>query len=363
MCTKPLKAWTIGRNPSGSAMLRITSWDTDHLQRLVNGSIVAVQVASNPDGLIPAPALITTSSIATEVITHYVPIPCGKCLECLKQRGQEWTNRCILEHLSHGPDTCYFVTLTYRDEALPKTYYDDPDTGEAYPAYTLSVRDVQLFLKRLRKRLFGNSGGTLRYYVAGEYGPSTLRPHYHALIFGAPGLTLNPTPHPTYMHSPDIEAVWPHGHHQINVMTDDTIAYACHYVTGKLHADNYALYDDHNMTRPFARMSRNPALGRAYYDCNDIFADVDNQPLLTLNVSRETGGLRMPVPAYFWRLYASSADPDHLKSLKIHRANVARDRVLTTMANTNLTYPEVLAAKERQAHHRYDKMTRRTDNV
>lgn len=52
---------------------------------------------------------------------------------------------------------------------------DDPNFS------TLSPRDITLFLKRLRKHL---PPGSLRYFLAGEYGEQTFRPHYHLCLFG-----------------------------------------------------------------------------------------------------------------------------------------------------------------------------------
>lgn len=55
---------------------------------------------------------------------------------------------------------------------------------------SLSVRDCQLFFKRLRKiqasQSFSNlSQRTIKYYLAGEYGGKGGRPHYHIILFNA----------------------------------------------------------------------------------------------------------------------------------------------------------------------------------
>lgn len=50
---------------------------------------------------------------------------------------------------------------------------------------TLNKRDVQLFFKRLRKyHAKQNNRSRVKYYLCGEYGGRTKRPHYHAIIFG-----------------------------------------------------------------------------------------------------------------------------------------------------------------------------------
>ena len=110
---------------------------------------------------------------------EYVEIPCGKCIGCRLAYSRMWADRCIAEATLHEDN--FFVTLTYNDENLP--IVADPETGEIKKnIHTLDKRDVQLFFKRLRKNYpYENN---LRFFMAGEYGSTTARPHYHALIFG-----------------------------------------------------------------------------------------------------------------------------------------------------------------------------------
>ena len=63
-----------------------------------------------------------------------------------------------------------FLTLTYDDDNLP-------------PNASLSKSDLQKFFKRLRKDL-SYVDRKIKYFAAGEYGPKTNRPHYHAIVFG-----------------------------------------------------------------------------------------------------------------------------------------------------------------------------------
>jgi len=44
---------------------------------------------------------------------------------------------------------------------------------------SLSKKDFQLYMRRLRF----DAGKGLKYYVCGEYGTKSNRPHYHAIIF------------------------------------------------------------------------------------------------------------------------------------------------------------------------------------
>lgn len=109
-------------------------------------------------------------SISMLSVHRGIPFPCGQCLFCRINRRRMWTARLMLESLMHK-SSC-FLTLTYDNEHLPNH---------------LIKRDVQLFLKRLRKYLSTHEGHyKLRYYIAGEYGEKSHRPHYHAILYGIP---------------------------------------------------------------------------------------------------------------------------------------------------------------------------------
>lgn len=102
---------------------------------------VAPYVVRHPDGLIDR-------------------VRCGRCHPCRIRRKQSWVGRLLLEaaDFSH----VRFLTLTYEE-----------DPGE------LSVRDLQLFLKRFRV-----SFGQARYFAVGEYGEVSGRGHWHLITYG-----------------------------------------------------------------------------------------------------------------------------------------------------------------------------------
>ena len=91
-------------------------------------------------------------------------LPCGTCLGCKAARATSWAYRCM--HEASLYDHNRFITLTYDDDHLP-------------PNGWLNLRDVQLWMKRLRKAI----PTKIRYFLTGEYGSNTGRPHYHALLF------------------------------------------------------------------------------------------------------------------------------------------------------------------------------------
>lgn len=113
-----------------------------------------------------------------------VPVPCGHCLGCRLDRSKYWAERMLLEYATHRdgiPDkSALFVTLTYDDDHVPFVRCHD-----GVMRHNLDPRDPQLFIKRLRKFYDTRFDRKLRFYLCGEYGSTTFRPHYHMILFGA----------------------------------------------------------------------------------------------------------------------------------------------------------------------------------
>lgn len=152
---------------------------------------------------------------------YNLTLPCGRCIGCRLERSRQWALRCIHEASLHEHNC--FVTLTYSDENQPD------DEG-------LHFRDVQLFLKRLRKRFPG-----VRYYGCGEYGGQFGRPHWHIILFN---LTFNDltlwkrsnADHSLY-RSATLEALWPYGYSSIGRVTFESAAYVARYIMKKVTGD------------------------------------------------------------------------------------------------------------------------------
>lgn len=239
-----------------------------------------------------------------------IQIACGKCIGCRLDKSREWATRCMLELPEH--EQSWFVTLTYNDEHLPYKIQTNPLTKETRSSPTLNPVDVQLFLKRLRKRF---EGTTIRFFMCGEYGSLNKRPHYHLILFGAPlndRLTfLKKKNGDVYFSSDDVYELWTDKNGEsigYNVTTSvnwNTCAYVARYVQKK--ADSPIVRKDIDVVPEFIRMSRRPGIGRAYYDKfkDDIY--------LSDQISK---GFEVPVrpPKYFDRLY----DVDgHMRMLEL----------------------------------------------
>lgn len=174
---------------------------------------------------------------------------CGQCLPCRLNKRRVWSHRIMLEAKQYEDNA--FITLTYSDEHLP-------EGGTLVPAH------YQRWLKRLRFRL---QPKTIRYFIVGEYGEGTERPHYHAILFGFPHCEHAPrlcTKRKCAVCSL-VSDTWGYGLVQVGTLTHASAQYCAGYITKKLtKADDPRLRGRHP---EFAQMSRMPGLGSGFmYD-------------------------------------------------------------------------------------------------
>lgn len=194
-------------------------------------------------------------------VGEHVLIPCGKCLGCRVRKARDWAVRCYLESKLHERNC--FLTLTYDDDHLP---VDN----------SVHKRDLQLFLKRLRKEL-SYYGDTIRYFACGEYGARLHRPHYHILVFGCDFVydeRLRAYNAPvtrsffrqvhsgSYYTSPIVTRSWDKGFHLIADLTPASCSYVARYVTKKLRSK--AEYGEKEPE--FTLMSRRPGIAHDWYE-------------------------------------------------------------------------------------------------
>lgn len=163
-------------------------------------------------------------------VAGITPYPCGQCTPCRLNRRRLWTHRIMLESQLHEYSS--FWTLTYSDECVPLDR-------------SVSPRDTQLFLKRLRSMCPDRK---IRYYLVGEYGDETQRPHYHVALFGVHQL-----------EDEWVRTAWGLGHVDGQPITLQLAQYVAGYVVKKMTKD-----DDPRLAGrhpEFARMSLRPGIG------------------------------------------------------------------------------------------------------
>ncbi|WP_444881649.1 rolling circle replication-associated protein [Jeotgalibaca porci] len=138
-------------------------------------------------------------------------VPCGKCLECKKQRVNSWYVRLLEEKKISR--SARFVTLTYDDDTIP--------LSDSYIP-TLDYGDFQRFMKRLRKA--DQKEVRIKYFLVGEYGEKTQRPHYHVIMFNVNDIE-------------NVRKEWHYGHIHVGDVTDASIYYTLKYALKNIGED------------------------------------------------------------------------------------------------------------------------------
>lgn len=146
-----------------------------------------------------------------------------------------------------------FLTLTYSDNNIP-------------PHGSLRYDDLTRFVQRLKIDLKRKTGTVIKYYAVGEYGDRSLRPHYHACLFGHAFLdqriVVATTPHLLWTN-PYLERIWGLGQVRVGALDFATARYTASYITKKLRAkQKYVRTDEQTgeliaVEQPKAFMSRN----------------------------------------------------------------------------------------------------------
>lgn len=194
---------------------------------------------------IPRPRTLMSPEVAGLPLV----VPCGSCVGCALDYGRMWSVRCYHESLLHSES--YFLTLTLDDEHLHRSH---PSLSPS-----LDPCHVTLFLKRLRRR-----GQNVRYFMCGEYGTHTKRPHYHMIIFGLVLVDLKPLSK-GLSESAWLDSVWQLGKVAIGSVTPESIAYCCRYTTKKVLGVPRQWYLDRGLFPEYVRMSRNPGIGHEFF--------------------------------------------------------------------------------------------------
>lgn len=241
-------------------------------------------------------------------------VPCGRCAACLNMKASVMVDRLEIE------STCWqytaFFTLTYSPEKLPLLRLQDhmlldnnpkrvhPILGmklvnltdefdslhlrksERHDVYTyikersrdyggvpyLSSLDVQRFMKRVRKWIHTNFPKKneaynnekdipkVRYYICGEYGPTTHRPHYHGILF----FTSNWLASNIHRMLGDC---WRFGYFDCSFVEKSASSYVANYTNSV--CDLPLLYQTLAL-RPFSLFSKHPALGTLVYNSETL---------------------------------------------------------------------------------------------
>lgn len=263
-----------------------------------------------------------------------IPVPCGKCNDCIYSRIVSWQFRLECEYL-HSEFRPLFVTFTYDKHHVKRGLEYDKPNGRAYVRHILESRDMTLYWKRLRfarfnkfKNRWASFGycplsekpSSIKYWYVGEYGTKRKRPHYHAILFGIDDLRL-------------IQDTWEHGHVDIRFMDSPStsVGYCLKYLFKK---NSYSPCG----FKPFMRASK--GIGSCYINRETVRyhnSDFENCFVSTL------GDVKLTLPKYLKdRIYDEPTRFLVTYHLQNRIDKMQSDRVKLLMNNSGRSEEEIL---------------------
>lgn len=166
------------------------------------------------------------------------------------------------------------MTLTYNDATVPSTRINNDVVN------VLCKRDLQLFLKRVRKCI---EPDRIRFFACGEYGPTTLRPHYHMILFNFPT---------TKDVFKTVSEKWSLGFVSVSRIKPAHFDYVAKYCASYMYLPEYLRC---KTFRPFILCSRRPAIGSCYL--TDSVMEYHRKTLSIKLVTRD--GVTRSLPKYY----------------------------------------------------------------
>lgn len=267
-------------------------------------------------------------SAAKGVPGSKLEIPCRNCIGCRLDNARQWAIRLTHERPYH--ELSCFLTLTYNPHCLPSNG-------------SLDKTHFQLFMKRLRMYHHYNNPDApkIKYFMCGEYGGNTDRPHYHAIIFGldfADKRQLKKTRRgDTLWTSKKLDELWGLGHCFIGSVSYQSVGYVARYcikkVNGNRALEHYQNVDTktgeiHPVIKEYIAASQ--GLGLRHFETHHHHMYLRDHVVIQ--------GKEAPVPRYYDRKL-EQIDPAKLEQIKAKR----KERAL--LAKDDNT-PARLAVKE-----------------
>lgn len=196
-----------------------------------------------------------------------------------------------------------FITLTYNDSNL----------GDG----RLNYKHFQDFAKRLREGVHRNTKkgepeyekARISYFVTGEYGDKTKRPHWHAIIFNwRPEDLTNPRDNgrgDISYRSNTLDTLWGKGHTEIGSVTFESAGYCARYAAKKLIHGK----DQEHQFQPISKKSSHRAIGVSWLE--KYYEDAFNHGQIVL-----PNGVTCGIPRYYEKWFKKNKPQEWLRYIE-----------------------------------------------
>lgn len=209
--------------------------------------------------------------------------------------------RCALEWFTNKDNECYFLTLTYND------FFSD---GK------LHKNHVRNFIKKLRSLYRGIK---FKYFLCGEYGEKTNRPHYHLLLFGIDLGKLSfykMSGNNALYFSSKINELWKFGYVVIGNLTFNSAFYTARYAMKK------------NKLQETIQL-QSQGIGKQYF--LDHVNEIIKSGYISFNM------IKYKIPRYFlFRLYKKMVDEKTYRDYVLHNFYINQFYVMDLAKSYNV---------------------------
>ena len=280
-------------------------------------------------------------------------LPCGKCMLCTRRYRMHWVLRCM--HEARFYDQMCYLTLTVDDRHIYDVFprlsspvsdgrlisVDDAGVKETCSQpecryHSLRHKPFQDFMKRLRRRLeygvpvhriidgvpsftkYHGEGKPLRYFMCGEYGDQTHRPHYHAIIFGFfPPDVKALLGHKGLFISDFLSQVWPFGFHTVAKVEPACVSYVAGYVDKKMD-ESRNVWMVEGVAPEYVAMSRGCSklgtggLGKSFFDryWRELYP-LNDDGTFARDYALTVDGRKVKMPRYYDNLLCLQSKPTY----------------------------------------------------
>lgn len=266
----------------------------------------------------PRTLFLTSSGSAsfreTSETVRSFPVGCNRCALCRSALAAELSVR--LQHEGYMHRESFACALTYADEHLPL-------------AGSLSPRDFELFIKRLRERCARADGVSIRFNGMGEYSPRW-RPHYHVIVFGwwpSDSVEAGKSQSGNREYSSDmLEAIWGKGRVTLQPFDAGAAGYIAAHDAAKIAKDGprrpVPVFDQAGSyvgqrIPEFRRASNRRGIGYPFFERY-------GEQMLASGWT-VASGQRVPIPSYYLRC-ALATDPGRVAELLAERELILWER-------------------------------------
>lgn len=204
--------------------------------------------------------------------TKFVPVGCGKCMECRKQKSRGWQVR-LHEEIRNRNDGI-FVTLSFSDQSLINL---ENALKAPLKGYTLDNQIAKLAIRRFLERWRKQYKRSIKHWLVTELGQTkTERLHVHGILFTKESIK-------------QIEKIWNYGNVWIgNYVNERTINYIVKYI--------YKSDPIHPNYIPVILCS--PGIGSNYLKRSDSKNNKFKNDK-TDELYRTRQGIKLPLPIYY----------------------------------------------------------------